>query len=44
MGLRGPVNEAQVADLDPLNRSQSHLLGIINDISSLKSWSPASLR
>ena len=32
MGLRGPVNEAQIADLDRINRSQSHLLGIINDI------------
>ena len=32
MGLRGPVTEAQVADLDRINRSQSHLLGIINDI------------
>jgi PAS domain S-box-containing protein len=32
MGLRGPVTEAQVADLDRINRSQGHLLGIINDI------------
>jgi len=32
MGLRGPVTEAQVADLERINRSQSHLLGIINDI------------
>ncbi len=32
MGLRGPVTEGQVADLDRINRSQSHLLGIINDI------------
>jgi len=32
MGLRGPVTEAQIADLDRINRSQNHLLGIINDI------------
>ena len=32
MGLRGPVTEEQVADLERINRSQSHLLGIINDI------------
>ncbi|MFN2636951.1 MAG: PAS domain S-box protein [Gemmatimonadaceae bacterium] len=32
MGLRGPVNEAQVADLERINRSQAHLLSIINDI------------
>jgi len=32
MGLRGPVTEAQVADLERINRSQGHLLGIINDI------------
>lgn len=32
MGIRGPVTEAQKADLDRINRSQSHLLGIINDI------------
>jgi PAS domain S-box-containing protein len=32
MGIRGPVNDAQKADLDRINRSQAHLLGIINDI------------
>ncbi|MEP6551611.1 MAG: HAMP domain-containing sensor histidine kinase, partial [Gemmatimonadales bacterium] len=32
LGIRGPVNEAQVADLERINRSQAHLLGIINDI------------
>lgn len=32
MGIRGPINEAQRADLDRINRSQAHLLGIINDI------------
>jgi len=32
MGLRGPVTEEQIADLERINRSQSHLLGIINDI------------
>jgi PAS domain S-box-containing protein len=32
LGIRGPVNEAQVADLERINRSQAHLLAIINDI------------
>ena len=32
MGIRGPVNDAQVADLERINRSQGHLLAIINDI------------
>jgi PAS domain S-box-containing protein len=32
MGIRGPINDAQKADLDRINRSQAHLLGIINDI------------
>lgn len=32
MGIRGPVTEAQVSDLDRINRSQAHLLAIINDI------------
>ncbi len=32
LGIRGPVNAAQVADLDRINRCQAHLLGIINDI------------
>ena len=32
MGIRGPINDAQRADLDRINRSQAHLLGIINDI------------
>ena len=32
MGIRGPVTEAQVADLDRINRSQAHLLAVINDI------------
>jgi len=32
LGIRGPVTAAQVADLDRINRSQAHLLGIINDI------------
>lgn len=32
LGIRGPVNEAQVADLDRINRSQAHLLAVINDI------------
>jgi signal transduction histidine kinase len=32
LGIRGPVTEAQISDLDRINRSQAHLLGIINDI------------
>jgi PAS domain S-box-containing protein len=32
MGVRGPVTEAQVEDLQRIKRSQQHLLGIINDI------------
>src|SRR5687768_856679 len=32
MGIRGPVNDAQKADLDRINKSQAHLLGLINDI------------
>jgi PAS domain S-box-containing protein len=31
-GIRGPVNEAQVADLGRIKRSQHHLLSLINDI------------
>jgi len=32
MGVRGPVTEAQIEDLQRITRSQQHLLGIINDI------------
>ncbi|MFN2637123.1 MAG: sensor histidine kinase [Gemmatimonadaceae bacterium] len=32
MELRGPVTDAQKADLQRIKRSQQHLLGIINDI------------
>ena len=32
MGVRGPVTEEQVVDLQRIRRSQQHLLGIINDI------------
>ncbi len=32
LGLRGPVTESQIVDLDRINRNQSHLLSIINDI------------
>jgi signal transduction histidine kinase len=31
-GIRGPVSEAQRADLARIKRSQHHLLGLINDI------------
>jgi PAS domain S-box-containing protein len=32
MGVRGPVNDAQIVDLDRITRSQAHLLAVINDI------------
>jgi PAS domain S-box-containing protein len=32
MGLRGPVNAAQVEDLLRIKRNQQHLLGLINDV------------
>lgn len=32
MGVRGPVTQEQLDDLDRIKRSQQHLLGIINDI------------
>jgi PAS domain S-box-containing protein len=32
IGVRGPVNAAQKEDLDRINRSQLHLLALINDI------------
>jgi signal transduction histidine kinase len=32
MGLRGPVTEAQLADLARIRRSQRHLLTLINDL------------
>jgi PAS domain S-box-containing protein len=32
MGVRGPVTEEQLEDLQRIKRSQQHLLGIINDI------------
>ena len=32
MGIRGPVNEQQVDDLNRIRRSQQHLLAIINDL------------
>ena len=32
LGIRGPVNEEQIADLQSIRRSQAHLLGLINDI------------
>jgi PAS domain S-box-containing protein len=32
MGIKGPVTEEQVEDLDRIRRSQQHLLGLINDI------------
>ena len=35
MGLRGPVTEAQRADLRRVKRAQMHLLGLINDVLNL---------
>lgn len=32
MGVRGPVTQEQINDLERIKRSQQHLLGIINDI------------
>jgi len=32
LGIRGPVNAAQVEDLVRIKRSQQHLLGLINDV------------
>ena len=32
MGVRGPVTQEQIDDLQRIKRSQQHLLGIINDI------------
>ena len=32
LGIRGPVSEEQLLDLERIRRSQLHLLGIINDI------------
>lgn len=34
MGVRGPVTEAQVADLDRIQRNQRHLLALVTDILS----------
>ncbi|MEP6509190.1 MAG: ATP-binding protein, partial [Gemmatimonadales bacterium] len=32
MGIRGPVNKQQITDLDRIQQSQRHLLGLINNI------------
>ena len=32
LGVRGPITDAQQADLERIGRSQRHLLGVINDI------------
>jgi signal transduction histidine kinase len=32
MGVRGPVNEAQLADLERIRRNQRHLLTLVNDV------------
>lgn len=32
LGVRGPVNEAQLADLERIRRNQRHLLTLVNDV------------
>ncbi|HEX3867841.1 MAG TPA: hybrid sensor histidine kinase/response regulator [Gemmatimonadaceae bacterium] len=32
MGVRGPVNDAQTADLERIRRNQRHLLSLVNDV------------
>ena len=32
LGIRGPVTDAQLQDLDRIQRSQTHLLGLINEV------------
>jgi signal transduction histidine kinase len=32
MGVRGPVNDAQLADLERIRRNQRHLLTLVNDV------------
>jgi signal transduction histidine kinase len=34
LGVRGPVNDAQLADLDRIRRNQRHLLNLVNDVLS----------
>jgi two-component system sensor histidine kinase/response regulator len=34
LGIRGPVTEQQVADLDRIKRNQRHLLALVNDVLS----------
>jgi two-component system sensor histidine kinase/response regulator len=34
IGVRGPVNEAQLADLERIRRNQRHLLNLVNDVLS----------
>jgi len=34
MGVRGEVNEAQLADLERIRRNQQHLLNLVNDVLS----------
>jgi signal transduction histidine kinase len=34
MGVRGPVNEAQLSDLERIRRNQRHLLSLVNDVLS----------
>ena len=34
MGVRGPVNDQQIADLDRIKRNQRHLLALVNDVLS----------
>ncbi|MEP6494829.1 MAG: ATP-binding protein [bacterium] len=34
LGIRGPVNPAQLSDLERINRNQRHLLNLVNDVLS----------
>jgi len=34
MGVRGPVNETQLSDLERIRRNQRHLLSLVNDVLS----------
>ncbi|HET7231073.1 MAG TPA: PAS domain-containing protein [Longimicrobium sp.] len=43
MGIRGPVNEAQLNDLSRIRRSTQHLLGLINNVLEFAKLSAGSL-
>jgi signal transduction histidine kinase len=43
-GIRGPVSETQLADLDRIKRNQLHLLSLINDILNFAKLEAGSVR